>query len=201
MPHHVGFCQDPFCSPSWYKTSPSIETLISTNHLRRAPFPSVGPKKIQLVKEVECCSLARWLFSFTSFVETAGWKKTNKQVPSILKIPVADPLVLLTPLKVIELVPNQGLSTTICLCKSTIAVRHTQTFPFLFQKDTKSAPNKSLKSPTSHQGKSLNYCATKATTCIISLHTANLSKEIKRKACSINIAVWTTQRSLLDYHR
>lgn len=70
--------------------------------------------------------------------------------------------------------------------------RHTQTFLFLFQKDTQSAPNKSLKSPTSHQGKSLNYCVTKAAVCIISLHMAKLGTEIKGKAGSINIAVWTT---------
>lgn len=46
--------------------------------------------------------------------------------------------------------------------QSTIAVRHTQPFLLLPQKDTKSAPNRPLESPTSQQGKSLDYCATKA---------------------------------------
>lgn len=42
------------------------------------------------------------------FVQRLGWKDTYKRVPSALKIPAVDPLVLLTLLKVVRLFPIKG---------------------------------------------------------------------------------------------
>lgn len=98
----------------------------------------------------------------------------------------------LTLLKVAPLFPI-GLATTICLWRQTgraqslsDTLKPCYSFSKWIPKISSSEP---LKSPTSHQGKSLNYCVSKAAVCILSLHMTKRSMEIKRKAGSINIAV------------
>lgn len=88
--------------------------LRSTSHPRRAaPLPSASPQKAWLVKEaLLVCRTALLIHKdmpcADTLVERAGWKDTYKQVPSALKIPAADALVLLTLHKVIYLFQIKG---------------------------------------------------------------------------------------------
>lgn len=117
-------------------------------------------------------------------------------IPCTLKIPAGHPLLLLPLLMVVHLSAGKGFAPGFPLgwrlgehnCCHTHAA-----LPIPSPKDTKSAPNRPLESPAAQQGKSLDYCVTKATACVLSLPLAKASVEIQRKAGSINIAVRTTQ--------
>lgn len=85
------------------------------------------------------------------------------QVPCTLKIPAVHPLVLLPLLMVVHLPAGKGFA--LLFPSGWRLGEHNQThsaLPIPFPKDTKSAPNRSVESPASQQGKAWTTVSLKA---------------------------------------